>query len=57
MKKDWDPSSPVEDLFAQVNNGNEYSIFAQHPNGDRDLVQAGKVILLCTNMFAAEYKD
>ena len=57
MKKDWDPSSPIEDLFAQINDANEYSIFAQHPYGDRDLVQAGEVVLLRTNMFSAEYKD
>ena len=57
MKKDWDPSSPIEDLFAQINDANEYSIFAQHPYGVRDLVQAGEVVILRTNMFASEYKD
>lgn len=57
MKEDWDPSSPIKDLLTQLSNANEYSIFAQHPYGDQDLVQVGKVVLLCTNTFAVEYKD
>ena len=28
MKAEWDPATPIEDLFAQIKNAHEYSIFA-----------------------------
>ena len=57
MKNAWDPTSTIEDLFAQINDVNEYSIFARSPYINQALVNAGKIIILQTNTSPQEYKD
>ena len=57
MKAEWDPSTPIEDLFAQIKNAHEYSIFAGHPYDDKALVNAGELTILRTGEFPQEYKD
>ena len=57
MKKTWDPSEPIEILFAQINDANEYSIFAGTPLQEHDLLQAAEMLVLKTGQFAQEYRD
>ena len=55
MKTAYDLTTPIENLFAQINDANEYAIFAKSPISDATLVNAGKVLLLRTNAFTMEY--
>lgn len=55
MKTAYDPTTPIENLFAQINDANEYAIFANSPLSDATLVNAGEVLLLRTNAFTQEY--
>ena len=57
MKKAWDASDPIEILFAQINDANEYSIFAGNPLQEHDLLQAAEMLVLKTGQFAQEYRD
>ena len=57
MKKQWDPSVPIETLFAQINDANEYIIFAATPLQEHDLLQAAEVLILKTEKFSSKYKD
>jgi hypothetical protein len=57
MKAEWDPATPIEDLFAQIKNAHEYSIFAGHPYDKKALVNAGKLKILRNGEFPQEYKD
>ena len=52
MKKQWDPFEPIETLFAQINDANEYSIFAAAPLQEHDLIQARGVLILRTGQFS-----
>ena len=51
MKKEWDPSTPIENVFAQINDANKYSIFAKSAFTDANLVHAGEIVLLRTGQF------
>ena len=57
MKKVWDPSEPIETLFAQINDANKYSIFAATPLQEHDLLQAAEMLVLKTGQFTQEYRD
>ena len=57
MKKQWDASEPIETLFAQINDANEYSLFAGTPFQEHDLLQAAEMLVLRTGQFAQEYRD
>ena len=56
MKAPYDPTTPIENLFGQINDANEYAIFANSPLSDSTLVNAGEVLILRTNAFAIEYQ-
>ena len=57
MKRNWDAQEPIETLFAQINDANEYSIFAGTPFQEHDLIQAAEMLVLRTGQFSQEYKD
>ena len=57
MKRQWEASDPIETLFGQINDANEYSIFARSPLQEHDLIQAAEMLILKTGQFAQEYKD
>ena len=57
MKKDWDPNTPIKDLFAQINDTSEYIISTEHPYTDAALVNYGESVILCTNHFATQYGE
>ena len=57
MKKEWDPTTPIEDLFGQINDANEYSIFSEHPYTNAALVNAGEIVVLRTGQFATQYGE
>ena len=50
-------SEPIETLFAQINDANEYSIFVAALQQEHDLIQAGEELILKTGQFSQEYKD
>ena len=56
MKKYWDVTCPIEDLFSQINDAKEYSIFAGNAYNDATLVNAGEIIILRTSALPMEYK-
>ena len=41
MRDPYDTETPIETLFGQINDANEYSIFAKKPMQESDLIQAG----------------
>ena len=57
LRKSYDPPDPIETLFAQVNDENEYAIFAGSPKTDADLIHVAEVLLLKTSMFPQEYEN
>ena len=57
MKKRYEAADPIESLFAQINNAQEFRIFAGYPLTDKDLVLTAEVLILSTNQFSSEYKD
>ena len=56
MKAPYDPTTPIKNLFGQINDANKYAIFANSPSSDSTLVNAGEVLILQTNAFALEYQ-
>lgn len=57
LRKPWDPSDPIENLFGQINDTKEYSIFAKSPLAEGTLINTGEVTILKTGILAQEYKD
>ena len=57
MKKRYEADDTIESLFAQINNAQEFRIFAGYPLTDKDLVLTAEVLILSTNQFSSEYKD
>jgi hypothetical protein len=57
MRAPYNAETPIETLFGQINDANEYSIFAKKPMQESDLIQAGEVLILRAGAFASEYKD
>ena len=57
MTEPWDASTPIEALFAQINDSAEFALFTRHPVADNDKVQAGEILILKTGVFGTEYKD
>ena len=37
MKKDWDSSTPIEDMFRKIDDAQEYSIFAENQSKEMRL--------------------
>ena len=57
MNKGYEAADPIEALFAQINDAQEFWIFAGYPLTDEDLVLTAEVLILSTNQFIAEYKN
>ena len=57
MKKKYEAADPIESLFAQINDVQEFRIFKGYPLTDKDLVLTAEVLILSTNQFSSEYKD
>ena len=57
MKKRYEAADPIEALFAQINNAQEFRIFSEYPLTDKDLVLTSEVLILSTNQFSSEYTD
>ena len=57
MAEPWDASTPIEALFAQINDTSEFALFARHLITNNDKVQASEIIILKTGVFGTKYKD
>ena len=57
MKKHYEADDPIEYLFAQINDAQEFWIFTGYPLTNKYLVLTAKVLILSTNQFSSEYKD
>ena len=57
MKRRYEADDPIEALFSQINDAQEFRIFAGYPLTDKDLVLNAEVLILSTNQFSSEYKD
>ena len=57
MKTLWDPSDPIERLFAQINDASKHSIFASMLFQEHDLLRAAEMLILRTGHISSEYKD
>ena len=57
MTQRWDPNTPIELLFNQINEAAEFAFYAGQPIADNDKVQAAEVLILKTGKFPLEYKD
>ena len=57
MKTAYDPALPIETLFSQIDDANEYAIFALSPLSDPMLVNAAEVCILRTGVFAQQYQE
>ena len=55
MKKPWNPTDPIENMFAQINDVYKYSVFSRQPI-PQALVQAAEVLILQSGVFPTEYK-
>ena len=45
MKKEWDPSTPIEDMFGQIGHAHEYSNFTQNSYTGASLVNTGEIVI------------
>ena len=57
MKKDWYPSTPIEDMFGKIGNAHEYSIFAKNKYTNASLVNSGEIVILKTGQFPTQYGE
>ena len=57
LRKPWEPSDSIENLFGQINDAKEYSIFAKSPLAEDTLFHTGEVAIFKTGILAQEYKD
>ena len=57
MKRRYKAADTIEYLFAQINDAQEFRIFAGYPLTDKDLVLTAEVLILSTNQFSPEYKE
>ena len=54
MAAEWDPEIPIEVIFQQINDAEEFAIYENHPIADNDKVQAAEVLILKTGSFPQE---
>ena len=53
----WDHTSPIKNIFGEINNAHEYSIFVNKTIKDSTLVHMAEIIFLKAVVFPTIYKD
>ena len=57
MNQPWDPSNPIENLFKQIEDGNQYASYGNLPFSDSQLVNIGYNIIYDTTALTKACKD